>query len=236
MALHRAVKSIQSGECELAVAGGVSLMLHPGTMIGAGELGVLSPDGRCKTFDRSANGYVKGEGVGAVLLKPVSRAVSDGDHIYAVIRGTAVNHGGKANSLTSPNSDAQAALLTAVYEGAGIHPDTVTYLELHGTGTELGDPVEVEGIKKAFRDLAKRANRPVTRTRKRFCGLGTVKTNIGHLEPASGIAGVMKVLLSMKHGILPGTPHLKELNPYIEITDTPFYVVEKAGPWQRVKD
>ncbi|HIJ54486.1 MAG TPA: SDR family NAD(P)-dependent oxidoreductase, partial [Deltaproteobacteria bacterium] len=234
VALHRAVRSIRSGESRLAVAGGVSLMLYPGTMIGAGELGVLSPDGRCKTFDRSANGYVKGEGVGAVLLKPLNKAVADNDHIYAVIKATAVNHGGKANSLTAPNSDAQAALLTAAYEAAGIDPDTVTYLELHGTGTELGDPVEVEGIKKAFSDLAKRTGRPIERTR--FCGLGAVKTNIGHLEPASGIAGVIKVLLSMAHGKLPGTPHLKELNPYIELEDTPFYVVEKTKPWNRLED
>ncbi|HEU4768385.1 MAG TPA: beta-ketoacyl synthase N-terminal-like domain-containing protein, partial [Pyrinomonadaceae bacterium] len=145
VAVHRAVSSIRSGESELAIAGGISLMLSPYTTISGDSLGVLSVDGRCKTLDASANGYVRGEGVGALLLKPLARAVADGDHIYAVIKATAVNHGGKASSLTAPNSEAQAALLVQAYEEAGVDPQTVSYLELHGTGTKLGDPIEIEG-------------------------------------------------------------------------------------------
>lgn len=148
VALHRAVKSIQHHESELALAGGVSLMLDPNTYVGAGVMGVFSPEGRCKTFDRSANGYVKGEGVGVVVLKPLEKAVEDGDHIYGVIKGTAVNHGGRAHSLTAPNPDAQAELLLKAYTEAGIDPGTVSYIETHGTGTELGDPVEISGLKK----------------------------------------------------------------------------------------
>jgi polyketide synthase PksM len=231
VAIHQAINSIQRGESELAIAGGVSLMLSPTTMISASQLGVLSPEGRCKTFDKSADGYVKGEGIGAILLKPLDKAIADNDNIYGVIKGSAVNHGGKAASLTAPNSEAQADLLVKVYEDAKIEPDTITFLELHGTGTELGDPVEVEGLKQAFARLAN--NRPIPH---HYCGLGTVKTNIGHLEPAAGIAGLLKVLLAMRHQTLPATLHLKTLNPYIDLTDTPFYIVDKTQPWEKLTD
>lgn len=234
VAIHRAVRSIRGGECELAIAGGISLMLSPYTMISSDQLGILSPDGRCKTLDKSANGYVKGEGVGALLLKPLSKAIEDRDHIYAVIKGTAVNHGGKAASLTAPNAEAQADLLVDAYQDADMDPSTVSYLELHGTGTELGDPVEIEGIKKAFSVLAKRREKMINRHS--YCGIGSVKTNIGHLEPASGIAGMMKVILSMKHEKLPGILHLKELNPYVEIKNTPLYIVERTKRWERLTD
>ncbi|MEK8018544.1 MAG: beta-ketoacyl synthase N-terminal-like domain-containing protein, partial [Candidatus Parabeggiatoa sp.] len=234
VAVHQAVNSIRRGESELAIAGGVSLMLSPETMISASQLGVLSPDGKCKTFDKSANGYVKGEGVAAILLKPLRAALADNDNIQAVIKGTAVNHGGKATSLTAPNSDAQAALLTTAYLEAGITADTVTYLELHGTGTELGDPVEVEGLKMAFKELA--SLQSIAIRQNHYCGLGSVKTNIGHLEPAAGIAGLLKVILAMQHQQLPGTLHLQTLNPYIKLKDTPFYVVEKTQAWNQLTD
>jgi polyketide synthase PksN len=234
VAVHRAVKSIQSGESEMAVAGGVSLILAPAGFLAASELGILSPDGRCMTFTKHANGYVRGEGVGALLLKPLSQAVADHDHIYAVIKGTAVKHGGKAASLTAPNSDVQAALLIAAYQEAGFDPETISYIETHGTGTELGDPVEFEGLKKAFKGLAKQRVQSGGRTN--YCGLGAVKTNIGHLEPAAGIAGILKVVLAMQHRKLPGTLHFNELNPYIDLTGTPFYIVDRTKPWERVPD
>jgi len=234
VAIHRAVKSVQSGESELALAGGISLMLSPFTMISADQMGILSPDGRCKTLDKSANGYVKGEGVGALLLKPLSKAMEDGDHIYAVIKGTAVNHGGKAASLTAPNSEAQAALLVAANEEAGFDPDTLSYLELHGTGTELGDPIEIEGIKAAFKELSKRRNKIIAKNH--YCGIGSVKTYVGHLEPASGIVGIMKVVLSMQKKKLPGMLHLKEVNPYVNIENTPFYIVKEKCDWNRLTD
>lgn len=232
VALHRAVKSIQLGESELAVAGGVSLMLTPQTFIDASAMGMLSVDGKCKTFDSSANGYVKGEGVGALLLKPLDKAIEDGNPIYAIIKGTAENHGGKANSLTAPNSEAQAELLIKAYEEAGFSPKTVSYIETHGTGTELGDPVEIDGLKKAFSELYKRNG--IKNELPPHIGLGSVKTNIGHLEPASGIVGVIKVLLSMKHRILPGLVHFNELNPFIELKNTPFYLVTETRPWEHL--
>ncbi|UCH94144.1 MAG: SDR family NAD(P)-dependent oxidoreductase [Candidatus Aminicenantes bacterium] len=234
VAMNQAIRAIQAGDCEMAVVGGVNIMISPAYTIGASLMGVLSPDGRCKTFDKRANGYVRGEGVISILLKPLNKAIAHHDYIYAVIKGTAVNHGGKANSLTAPNSDAQAALLVSAYEEAGIDPETVTYIEAHGTGTELGDPVEIEGIKQAFNQLAKKRKKTIQRNY--YCGLGTVKTNIGHLEPAAGIAGIIKVLLAMKHKVLPGVLHLQKLNPYIRLRHTPFYVVEKTRPWKALKD
>ncbi len=230
IAVHRAVKAIQNGETEMAIAGGVSLMLSPYNMLSAGVLDILADDGRCKTFDKRANGYVKGEGVGAVLLKPLSRAQADGDVIQAVILGSAENHGGRASSLTAPNGRAQAALIAAAINRSGIDPESISYIETHGTGTELGDPTEIEGLKTAFARL--RQSPPGDGAADhQYCGLGTVKTNIGHLEPAAGIAGLIKVVLSMQHATLPGNPNFKELNPYIRLTDSPFYIVEKSTAW-----
>jgi len=230
VALYRAVRSIQSGECELAIAGGVSAMLSAETFALASQLGMLSPEGRCKTFDKSANGYVKGEGVGAVLLKPLSRAVADGDHVYAVVRGVAINHGGKANSLTAPNPAAQAELLIQAYSEAGIDPKTVTYVETHGTGTELGDPVEVDGLKRAFKALTGGEGGNA------WCGLGAVKSNIGHLEPAAGIASLVKVMLALRHKRLPATLHVRDLNPYLQLDGSPFYLVTRTQEWKALTD
>ncbi|AIQ30140.1 hypothetical protein P40081_19755 [Paenibacillus sp. FSL P4-0081] len=230
VALHRAVKSIQHGESSLALAGGVSLMLDPNTYVGAGVMGVFSPEGQCKTFDRSANGYVKGEGVGVVVLKPLDQAVADGDHIYGVIKGTAENHGGRGHSLTAPNPDAQAELVVQAFTEAGVDPAAVSYIETHGTGTELGDPVEINGLKKAFSELYQsRGQAPAPGPQ---IGLGALKTNIGHLEPASGIAGVIKVLLSLSRDKLPGNLNFKELNPYIQLEGSLFYVLERTKTWE----
>ncbi|MCB0208358.1 MAG: SDR family NAD(P)-dependent oxidoreductase [Anaerolineae bacterium] len=234
VALHRAVQSIRSGEIESAIVGGVSLALSPVTYVATSQMGVLSPDGRCKTFDKAANGYVKGEGVGAVLLKPLAQAEADGDQIYALIRGSAENHGGRATSLTAPNSQAQAQLLVKAYEDAGVDIETVSYIETHGTGTELGDPVEIEGLKGGFAQLSQRQGRPASRHY--YCGLGSVKTNIGHLEAAAGIAGLMKVLLALKEQSLPASLHFKEQNPYIELKDSPFYLVTETQAWSALLD
>lgn len=223
VALHNAVKSIQNGESEMALAGGVSLMLDPNTYVGAGVMGVFSPEGRCKTFDKSANGYVKGEGLGVLVLKPLEKALLDEDHIYGIIKGSAVNHGGRANSLTAPNSEAQSDLITEALRESEVSVEDISYIEAHGTGTELGDPVEVDGLKQVFKTM---------KTGEKRIGLGSIKSNIGHLEPASGIAGVIKVLASMKEKKLPGVAHFKTLNPYINIEKTPFYIVEKTIPWK----
>jgi acyl transferase domain-containing protein/acyl carrier protein len=234
VAIHRAVEAIRNGDCELALAGGVHVMLGPGVHIGLSKAGMLCEDGRCKTFDRSANGYVRGEGAGAILLKPLSRAEADGDHVYGVIRGTATNHGGKVNSLTTPNPNMQAEVIIQAMERAGVSPATIGYIETHGTGTALGDPIEINGLKKAFKHLYKQWSLPVP-TRP-HCGLGSVKTNIGHLEFVSGLAGAFKILLALRHGRIPPTIHFKELNPYIQLEAGPFHIVTADTVWEPLRD
>lgn len=229
VSLHRAVAALKSGECKVAIAGGVNLLLSPYPFIALSQNGMMSEDGKCKAFDKEANGYVRGEGVGAVLLKPLKAAEQDGDQIYAVIRGSAVNHDGKSNSLTAPNPQAQADLIVKAYDSCGIDPATVSYIETHGTGTSLGDPIEVNGLKTAFKALGKKFKS--TWPAKPSIGIGSVKTNIGHLEGAAGIAGVLKVILSMKHKKIPANIHYKELNPFIELRDSPFYIVQETQDW-----
>ncbi|TDC95427.1 SDR family NAD(P)-dependent oxidoreductase [Saccharopolyspora aridisoli] len=225
VAVHRAAEAIRAGACELAIAGGVNLLLSADTFVSAHRAGMLSPDGRCKTFSAAADGYVRGEGVGAIVLKPLAAAERDGDAVLAVLRGTAENHGGRANSLTAPNADAQAELVRIAL--AGLDPDTVGYVEAHGTGTALGDPVEVRALHSAFgRSGAGRGR----------TGLGSVKANIGHLEAAAGIAGLIKVLLAMRHGVLPATPISGELNPHIRLDGGPFRIVRETERWEPVRD
>ena len=230
VAFHRAVESIHTGSCDMAIVGGVQAMLSPAAYISFGMAGMLSPDGKCKTFDKQANGYVRGEGCGVVFLKRLSDAEADGNHIYAVIKATAENHGGRVTTMTAPNSAAQTELLIEAYEKAHIDPTTVGFIECHGTGTALGDPIEIQALSKAFAELYKRRNKAPATTP--HCGLSSVKTNIGHLETGAGIAGVLKVLLAMKHRQIPANLHLQEINPYINLTGTPFYIAEKLTPWE----
>lgn len=234
VAIHRAVEALRTGRCHLAVAGGINIISSRAYYHSLSKAGVLSPDGRCRTFDRRANGYVRGEGAGAILLKRLTDAERDGDHIYALVKGIAINHGGHASSLTAPNARAQADLLLEAFADADLDPETISYLETHGTGTELGDPIEIEGLKKAFLESARRNGRTVIKNAR--IGIGTVKTNIGHLESAAGIAGVIKVLLAMKHRRLPGNLHLREINPYIRLEKSPFFIVDQAIPWETPLD
>ncbi|OMG71006.1 polyketide synthase, partial [Burkholderia ubonensis] len=234
VAIHRGVQAIENGECELAIVGGVNTVPTPDATISFSRAGMLSADGRCKTFSEQANGYVRGEGVGMLLLKRLSAAERDGDHIYGLIRGTAENHGGKANSLTAPNPHAQAALIKTAIRRAGVDPATIGYIEAHGTGTPLGDPIEINGLKMAFRDLNAEAGNPDATHA--HCGIGSVKTNIGHLELAAGVAGVIKVLLQMRHRTLAPSLHCERLNPYIELDGSPFYVVRESREWLPVHD
>ena len=231
VAVHRAVRALQSGECDMALAGGVSLVLTAESIVSTMELGVVSPAGRCHSFDARADGYVKGEGVGVVLLKPLAKAQADGDVIHAVILGSAENHGGHAHSLTAPNGTAQAALIATALRRAGVASDTIGYVEAHGTGTELGDPVEVMALKEAFAATAAPGSVEVA-----SCLLGTVKTNIGHLEPASGIAGLLKAVLALEHRVLPASLHFRQLNPLIDFANTPFAVVDSTRAWDRLVD
>ncbi len=220
VALHRAVRALRCGECDTAVVGGVSVLLTPGLFTAFAESGMLSQHGRCATFDAAADGYVRGEGVGAFLLKPLAQALADDDNIYAVIRGSAVNHGGKAASLTAPHPRAQADVLAAAYADAEIDPATVTYVEAHGTGTKLGDPVEIEGMKKVF---AGRTGEPLA--------IGSVKTNIGHLEAAAGVAGLLKVLLALRHRQVPPHLHLRRVNPHIRLDGSGLVINDRLTDW-----
>jgi natural product biosynthesis luciferase-like monooxygenase protein len=235
VALHRAVRAMQSGDCEMALVGGVNTIVSPWGHIGFSRAGMLCEDGRCKTFSKHANGYVRGEGVGMLFLKKLSAAERDGDHIYALVRSSAENHGGRASSLTAPNPRAQAELVKSAYREAGIDPRTVSYIETHGTGTALGDPIEINGLKKAFAELAGDAH-PEGTGSPAHCGLGSVKTNVGHLEMAAGVAGVIKVLLQLQHRTLVKSLHCDEINPYIQLDGSPFYIVREAQPWHAQHD
>jgi polyketide synthase PksN len=230
VAIHRSVRAIQAGDCEQAIAGGVNTIIVPWVHIAFGQAGMLCPDGRCKAFSKDANGYVRGEGVGMLFLKKLSCAERDGDHIHGLIRASRENHGGRANSLTAPNPKAQAELIKAAFQEAGIDPRRVSYIETHGTGTQLGDPIEINGLKLAFADLYAQGGGAGPGEAR--CGLGSVKSNIGHLELAAGVAGVIKVLLQMRHRTLVKTLHCDEINPYIDFSGSPFYLVRETQPWE----
>jgi 3-oxoacyl-(acyl-carrier-protein) synthase/surfactin synthase thioesterase subunit/acyl carrier protein len=230
VAIHRAVRAIRAGECELAFAGGVNTLLSPWLHMSLAKAGMLSPHGRCKTFSSAAQGYVRGEGVGVLLLKPLSAAERDGDHIHGLIRASSENHGGRASSLTAPNPQAQAELIVAAVREARIDPRTIGYIEAHGTGTPLGDPIEVNALKSAFAQLSAAVS-PTP-----WCGIGSVKTNIGHLEMAAGVAGVIKVLCQLEHRELVPSLHCEPRNPYIELSGSPFYIVQENQPWRAPLD
>jgi acyl transferase domain-containing protein/acyl carrier protein len=222
VALHLAAQSIWNGECSLALAGGVNVMLAPNMTIAESKGGFLSPDGRCKTFDASANGYARGEGAGVVLLKPLAQARADRDPIYALVRGTAVSQDGHTNGITVPNGASQEVAMVAAYERAGVLPHEVQYVEAHGTGTPVGDPIEATAI---GRVLSK--NRPASSP----ILVGSVKTNIGHLEAAAGVAGLIKTALALKHGQIPGHLHLKEPNPAIPFDQYGLRVPSQLTDW-----
>lgn len=230
VALHEAVRDLRAGDCEYALAGGVNLCLTPFVFNCFTRSGMLAPDGLCKTFDARANGYVRGEGAGFVLLRPLERALEDGDFIYGVVRGTAINHGGAAVTLTSPNAFSQAAVIEKAYRDAGVGPEQVSYVEAHGTGTPLGDPIEVTALKRAFSHMARDAK---VELGERRIALGSVKTQIGHLESAAGIAGLAKVLLALEHEELPGLAHFQSLNPRIHLERSPFHLPTGGMPWPR---
>ncbi|MCG8508522.1 MAG: polyketide synthase, partial [Rhodospirillales bacterium] len=234
VAVHRAIVAMEAGDCDQAIVGGVNTIITPEAHISFNKAGMLCRDGRCKTFSKQANGYVRGEGVGMLFLKNLKAAKEAGDHIYGLIRGSAENHGGRANSLTAPNPKAQSDLLVSAYKKAGIDPRTVSYIEAHGTGTELGDPIEINGLKTAFKALYQETGD--ARIQSVHCGLGSVKTNIGHLEFAAGVTGVIKVLLQLKNKTLVKNLHCDEINPYIELHDSPFYVVQESQEWRALRD
>lgn len=223
VAVHQAVQALRSGDCDMALAGGVNVLLSPVTVIAASRARMLSPVGRCKTFDASADGYVRSEGCGILVLKRLSDAERDGDRICAVISGSAVNQDGASSGLTVPNGGAQQRLIGAALARAGWAGGDVDYLEAHGTGTPLGDPIEVQAAAAAY-GVGRDADRPLL--------MGSVKTNIGHTESASGAAGLIKVVLSLQHGVLPQSLHFEQPSPHIPWDSLPVRVVDEALPWQ----
>jgi thioester reductase-like protein len=227
VALHFACRSLLQGESNLCLVGGVSLMLSPEPTITYSHARMMSSDGRCKTFDASADGYVRGEGCGVVVLKRLSDAVRDKDNILAVVRGTAVNQDGQSNGLTAPNGPSQQAVIRQALANAGVAPAQINYVEAHGTGTSLGDPIEVKSLKAVLMQ-GREPDQP--------CWIGSVKTNIGHLEAAAGMASVIKVVLSLQHQEIPPHLHLKQLNPYISIAGTPLFIPTESQPWPAGKD
>jgi len=224
VAVHLACQSLRTGESDLGIAGGVNLQLFPEITMFLSRSKALSPDGRCKTFDASADGFGRSEGCGVVILKRLSDALADGDKIWAVIRGSAVNHDGASSGLTVPNQTAQEKLLAQALTNAKADPTEVSYVEAHGTGTSLGDPIEVGALASVLC-----ANRSGSNP----LAIGSVKTNLGHLEAAAGIVGLIKVVLSLHHEEIPPHLHYLSPNPHIEWDALPLVVPTSARPWPR---
>ncbi|MBE0684226.1 MAG: amino acid adenylation domain-containing protein [Anaerolineales bacterium] len=223
VAAHLACQSLQNGESDLGVVGGVNLILTPELTITFSQARMLSPDGRCKTFDASADGYVRGEGCGVIILKRMSDAIRDGDNILALIRGSAVNQDGRSNGLTAPNGLAQQDVIRQALSNAQVAPQQIGYVEAHGTGTPLGDPIEMASLHAVLDDG--QTNGKVL--------VGSVKTNIGHLESAAGIAGLIKSVLAMQHEAIPPHLHLKEVNPYLSLENSRLEIGTYLRPWKR---
>jgi acyl transferase domain-containing protein/acyl carrier protein len=222
VAVHLAALSIWNGECDLALAGGVNIMIGPNTAIAESKSGFLSPDGRCKAFDQSADGYARGEGGAVVVIKPLDQALRDGDEIYAQILGTAVSQDGHTDGITVPSAQAQEAAITTALRRAGLHPNDVGYVEAHGTGTPVGDPVEVRALANALT-----AERPATNP----LLIGSVKTNIGHLEAGAGVAGLIKAALVLKHGFIPAILHLNNPSDQIPLDDMRIDIPRTGRPF-----
>ena len=223
VAIHTACQALHAGDCDLALAGGVNVLLSPVITIATSRARMLSPDGRCKTFDAAADGYVRSEGCGMLVLKRLSDAVRDGDRIQAVVRGSAVNQDGASGGLTVPNGGAQQRVIAAALSRAGLTGGDVDYLEAHGTGTALGDPIEVQAAAAVY---------GAGGTRKAPLLMGSVKTNIGHLESAAGVAGLIKIVLSLEHEILPKNLHFEHPSPHIPWDQLAVRVVAEPTPWQ----
>ncbi|HEX2282230.1 MAG TPA: polyketide synthase, partial [Thermomicrobiales bacterium] len=221
VAVHLAVQSLRSGECDLALAGGVNLMLSSETSIALSRLHMLATDGRCKAFDEAADGFVRGEGCGVVALKRLADAMADGDPIMAVIRGSAVNQDGRSSGLTAPNGPSQEAVIRSALADAGLAPGAVQYVEAHGTGTSLGDPIEARALGAVLGQRGESG--PLL--------VGSVKTNLGHLEAAAGVAGLLKVALMLQHGQIPPSLHFQTPSPHIPWSELPLRVPSEIEPW-----
>ncbi|HEY5256371.1 MAG TPA: type I polyketide synthase, partial [Acidobacteriaceae bacterium] len=227
VAVHVACASLLAGECDVALAGGVNLILSPESNVALSKAHMMARDGRCKTFDDAADGYVRSEGCGVVVLKKLADAISSGDRILAVVRGSAVNHDGRSGGLTAPNGPAQAAVMRKALEFAGVTSDEIGYVETHGTGTALGDPIEVETLATVM-GIVRTPNNPLA--------IGAVKTNIGHLEAASGIAGLIKTVFALEHRQIPASLHLTKKNSHISWDTLSVVVPTELSVWKPVNN
>ena len=224
VAVHLACQSLLNGECDMALAGGVAISATRKTGYMYTEGGIASPDGHCRTFDAGAKGSVGGEGVGIVVLKRLEDALNDRDTIHAVIKGSAINNDGSLKvSYTAPRIDTQAKVIRTAQVVAEVEPETITYIEAHGTGTALGDPIEIAALTQAFRSSTQK---------KGFCAIGSVKTNIGHLDTAAGVTGLIKTVLALKHKQIPPSLHFEQPNPEIDFANSPFYVNTTLSEWE----
>ncbi len=223
VAIHLACESLRNRDCQIAIAGGVNLYLHPAKYHSLCQRRMVSLDGKTHSYGAGDDGFVPGEGVGSIVLKPLRKAVEDGDHVYAVIRASAFDHSGSSNGYSAPNPNSQANLISHTLEKARIHPESISYIEGHGTGTQLGDSLEIAALTRAFRRQTEK---------KQFCPIGSVKANLGHSESAAGIAGLAKVVLQMEHGQLAPSIHSDEVNPNIELEDSPFYLQHGLSEWK----
>ncbi|OCA96721.1 non-ribosomal peptide synthetase [Clostridium beijerinckii] len=221
VALYQAVRGIRCGDCNLAIVGGVKINLAP-IVVDENSIGMDSKEFKTKAFDDNADGAAIGEGVGTILIKPLKKALEDNDHIYSVIKGIGLNHDGKSFGLTAPNAKSQSEVLKNAWKDAKINPKSISYIEAHGTGTRLGDPIEVSGIENAFKDYTENFQ---------FCGIGSLKTNIGHLYEASGIAGVIKLALSLENKVIPKMINLSFPNREIGFETSPVYIADKNIVW-----
>ncbi len=221
IALHTACQALRTGDCNMAIAGSVRIHIIPEDK--NDRMPIESLSGKVLSFDDNSDGTGWGEGAAAILLKPLNKAIADGDNIFAVIKGSAVNQDGHSNGITAPNPKAQEKLILSALKDAGISPETITYIEAHGTGTKLGDPIEIEGITNAFRAYT---------DRKAFCGIGSVKTNLGHLGHAAGITGIIKAILSLKNGQIVPSLHFQKPNSKINFEESPLYVTDKLMKWE----
>ena len=227
VAVHLACQSLKQRESNLCLVGGVNLMLSPEPTITFSQAQMMAADGRCKTFDAAADGYVRGESCGIVVLKRLSDALKDEDNIQAIIRGSAINQDNTSNGLTAPNGSSQRAVIRQALKNARVEPKQISYVETHGTGTSLGDPIEIKSLKEVLMER-RDPNQP--------CWIGSVKTNIGHLEAAAGIAGLIKVVLQLQHQEIASHLHLKQLNPYISLKGTPLSIPIQSQPWTSCGD